>query len=231
LSDLVKRAGGLTDYANPDAAIFLRDALLKREQEQLARFKQQLERDLAALELEGMQAVSDQKNTEALGEAMLADLDAAKAQGRLVIDLPSILARDKNSDNQKHSVVDLELKDKDRLIIPQKSHTVSVVGEIQFPTSHLYTKKNDVFDYIDISGGYSSRADKKHMYVIKANGQVASVKNGWLFKRNTKTAPGDTVVVPYDIYASSPMVKWTGISQILFQLATTVAALDAVGVF
>ncbi|MBV1871498.1 MAG: ATPase, partial [Gammaproteobacteria bacterium] len=92
-------------------------------------------------------------------------------------------------------------------------------------------KKRDVFDYIDVSGGYTSRSDKKRIYVIKASGEVASVKNGWLLKRNSGVHPGDTIIVPYDTYATGPMTYWLNMSQILFQLSTTTAALNSIGVF
>jgi len=229
ISDLVSRAGGLTEYAEPYAAIFLREGLRKREQEQLQRFKRQLERDVAELKLESSQGVNGKKESEAMGDTLLSQLVDAKATGRLVIDLPGLL---ENKTVVGRAVAfNIELKDKDQLIIPPKNPEVSVLGEIQFPTSHLYDKNSDVFDYIDISGGYSSRADDGRIYVIRANGQVTAVKNGWFVKRNLEVGPGDTVVVPYDIYSVSPMIYWTSVSQVLFQLATTVAALNAVGVF
>jgi len=220
--DLLTRAGGLTDYADPKAAIFLRDDLRKREQQQIERLKKQLERDMANIKVESAQRVEKTSEVSALGENILSDLVSTQAQGRLVINLPEILEK-----NEKI----IELKDKDRLVIPVKSNEVTVVGEVQFPTSHMYFNKKDVFDYIDISGGYTSRSDKKRIYVIKASGEVAAVKNGWLIKRNTKLEPGDTVVVPYNTYATGPMTYWMNMSQILFQLATTTAALNAVGVF
>ncbi len=229
LSKLVSRAGGLTEYAEPHAAIFLRDSLKRREQEQLQSFKRQLERDVAEFKLEAAQGASEKNPSEVLGGTLLSQLADAKAMGRLVIDLPRILEH--NEDTRTSVILNVELKDKDQLFIPPKNLEVSVLGEIQFPTSHLHDKNSDVFDYIAISGGYSSRADDSRIYVIRANGQVAAVKNGWFVRRNTEVGPGDTVVVPYDIYSASPMVYWGGVSQILFQLATTVAALNTVGVF
>lgn len=220
--DLLTRAGGLTDYANPKAAIFLRDDLRKREQQQIERLKKQLERDMANIKVESAQRIEKTSEVSALGENLLSDLVSTQAQGRLVINLPEILEKQEKT---------IELKDKDRLVIPAKSNEVTVIGEVQFPTSHMYFNKKDVFDYINISGGYTSRSDKKRIYVIKASGEVAAVKNGWLIKRNANIEPGDTVVVPYDTYATGPMTYWMNTSQILFQLATTTAALNAVGVF
>lgn len=222
LVDLIKRAGGLTDYAEPKSAIFLRDDLRKREAQQLERMKKQLERDMANIKIESAQRIQKNQDVSALGENLLSELVDTEAQGRLVIRLADMLDGKDNG---------IELKDKDRLVIPRKSNEISVVGEIQFPTSHVYDDKKDVFDYINISGGYTSRADKKRIYVIKASGEVAAVKNGWIIKRNVDVEPGDTIVIPYDTYATGNMTYWMNMSQILFQLATTTAALNSVGVF
>ena len=78
---------------------------------------------------------------------------------------------------------------------------VSVLGEIQFPASHVFIEKRDAFDYIDLSGGYTSRSEKKPIYVIKSSGDVAAVKNGWLIKRNSDIYPGDTIIASCITYA------------------------------
>lgn len=222
LLDLIKRAGGLTEYAEPKSAIFLRDDLRKREAQQLGRMKKQIERDMANIKVESAQRIQKNQEVSVLGENLLSEIVDTEAQGRLVIRLSDMLEGKEKG---------IGLKDKDRLVIPRKSNEISVIGEVQFPTSHVYRKSNDVFDYIDISGGYTSRSDKKRIYVIRASGEVAAVKNGWIIKRNAHVEPGDTIVVPYDTYATGNMTYWMNMSQILYQLATTTAALNAVGVF
>lgn len=221
--ELIERAGGITDLGEVSAAIFLREDLKNREQQQILKYKAQIEKDLAEMKLDAAQDISGKRNGDAVGGVMLDQLATAQATGRLVIDLPNII-----SGRASEKVV---LKNLDRLIIPRKSNEVTVVGEVQFPTSHIYESNMDVFDYVDISGGFNSSADDDRIYVIKPNGKIVSVKNGWFRNRNAEVSPGDTIVVPYDTDASSPMVYWTSVSQILFQLATTAAALNTVGVF
>lgn len=221
--DLIERAGGITEYGDANAAIFMREDLRKREQQQILKFKARLEKDLAEMKLDAAKEETQKLDSEAIGESMLEQLASARATGRLVIELPKVINGEINKP--------IQLKDQDHLVIPRISTEVSVVGEVQFPTSHFYEGGLDVFDYIDISGGYTSRSDDDRIYVIKPNGKIVSVKNGWFFDRNDGVGPGDTVVVPYDTDAMSTMAYWTSMSQILFQLATTVAALDTVGVF
>ncbi|MDF1644217.1 MAG: SLBB domain-containing protein [Pseudomonadales bacterium] len=239
ITALLRRAGGLTEYAEPGAAVFLRENLREREQQQLDRFRKQLERDVSSLKLEATQDLSGAKKIASSGDLLLDQLNTTEAVGRLVIDLPAILNATVAKKQKAHSETfrsgeydfDIELKDMDRLIIPPKNPEVTVLGEVQFPTSHTYVKGSDVFDYIESSGGYNSRSDDGRIYVIKASGRVAAVKNGWIFNRNADVGPGDTIIVPYYIYSVGPMTYWTNVSQILFQLATTVAALNTVGVF
>lgn len=218
--DLITRAGGFTEFAQPEAAVFLREDLRKREQEQLDRYKARLQRDLAELKIE---AQKNPENSEkaAVGDSLLSQLTVTEAVGRLVIDLSSMLEEDGRED--------IELKDKDRLMIPPHSLEVSVMGEVQFPVSHIYENGKNVFDYIKNSGGYTYKADTKRIFVVKSNGEVAKVRNGWFRPRRSGVDPGDTVVVPYDTYSVSPMTYWETVSKILFQLASTAAALKTVG--
>lgn len=222
ISDLVERAGGFTEYADPMAAIFLRESLRLREEQQLKKYREQLEKDVAQLKLEAAQTDKSIGETEALGDVLLGQISSAQATGRLVIDLPSIVG---------NKTTDIALRNNDVLIVPKAASEVSVVGEVQFPTSHLYSKGKTVFDYVDVSGGFTAKSDDDRVYVIKPNGKIVSVKNGWFVDKNTSVGPGDTVVVPYDSYAVSPMAYWSSVSQIVFQLATTVAVLNTVGAF
>lgn len=223
LSDLVQRAGGFTELAAPQAAIFTRESLREREQRQLDQFRERLTQDLAALRLESAQDASNRLEAEALGSSLLDELTSMQATGRLVIDLPHLL-------NAKGSTA-LELKDGDHLVIPPVSREVSVLGEVQYPTSHFYRPGMKLMDYVNISGGFTAKSDEKRIYVIRANGEIEPAKRGWFSRGNLDIEPGDTVVIPYDVYAVSGLTYWGNVSQVLFNLSTTVAALKAVGLF
>ena len=43
--------------------------------------------------------------------------------------------------------------------------------------------------------------------------------------------PGDTIVVPVDVERMSPLLYWTSISQIMYQLGVAAASWHAVGLF
>ena len=222
LSKVLERAGGLTDEAFPEGSVFLREALREREQEQIDLLASRLEADLTSLSLE----TADTTGSETLstGKTLLAQLRATEAAGRLVIDLEQILANGTNAGR----IGDIELRDGDRLMVPKASQEVTVLGETQQNTSHLYYPGLSRQDYIDLSGGLTRRADRKLIYVVRANGAVITGKRSrWFGRRNSgEIRPGDTIVVPLETDRIRPLTLWTNVTQILYQAAIAIAAIQ-----
>jgi protein involved in polysaccharide export with SLBB domain len=222
LRQVVERAGGLTDAASPEGAIFLREALREREQEQIEALARRLEADIATLSLEAR----DTSGATALetGESLLRQLRDVEAVGRLVIDLEQLAARTTAAEVVK----DVELRDGDRLLVPKQSQEITVIGETQQNTSHLFQPGLSRDDYIDMSGGMTRRADKRRIYVVRASGAVvASSRSRWFGRRQgAELRPGDTIVVPMDTDRIRPITFWTNVTQILYQSALAVAAIQ-----
>jgi len=222
LSDVLERAGGLTDRAFAGGTVFTREELREREQERIDTLARQLEADVAAATLQ--RAGEDAKTAEALAtaRALLPQLKSARATGRLVIDLPELLEEGKGSE------YDVVLKGGDKLIVPALSQEVTVIGEVQYPTSHLAERGLDPEDYIDRSGGLTYKADGGRAYVVRANGLVEPASSGWwIFTSEAEVKPGDTIVVPLDVERMRPLTLWSGVTQIVYQIA--VAARIALG--
>ena len=153
---------------------------------------------------------------------MLSRLQNTESQGRLVINLNEILKEGTGSD--------LLVKDEDSLFIPSIPYAVSVSGEVQFPTSHLYNEKLDMNDYLNRSGGYTQNADKDRTFVVKANGSVmTNGANGWFGKgsRANNISPGDVIVVPIDVKQTRFLENLTYSTQIIYQLAVAAAAVNS----
>lgn len=224
LSTVLARAGGLTQFAYPAGAVFMREELRRREQEQLNLMRRQLEDELNSLALQQAQQADPQKVQSA---AMLRDLskqfENIKATGRLVIDLPAVSAGSTEAD--------VVLKDKDELVIPSTMQEVTVIGEVFHPTSHLYNSTLSRDDYINQSGGPTKKADEKRIYVVRANGAVlAGTASAWFGRGPEGIKPGDTIVVPMDVERLRPLTFWTSISQIVYQFGLAIAAWNTVGV-
>jgi polysaccharide export outer membrane protein len=226
LSDVLERAGGLTERAFAGGTVFTREELRAREQERIDALAQQLEADIAAAALQ--RAGENTQTAEALAtaRALLPQLRAARATGRLVIDLPELI------DEGKGSEYDVVLKGGDRLIVPDRPQEVTVVGEVQYPTSHLAERGLDPGDYIERSGGLTYKADGDRAYVVRANGLVEPAASGWwIFSSTADVKPGDTIVIPLDVERMRPLTLWASVTQIIYQIAVSVAALNSVGAF
>ena len=77
-----------------------------------------------------------------------------------------------------------------------------------------------------MAGGYQEYADKKRVYVIRANGIVDKSRRN-IFVGNISLNPGDTIVVPRKIITNNPVLDaLTPLTQILSDIAFSAAALE-----
>ncbi len=217
LTELLERAGGFSQFAEQKAAVFTRTSIKEQEEKQLARLSTELRRDIASKSFQN----SVSSNTLSYEEMnkLLNDLASVEAVGRLVIDLPLIV------DNQQNLV----LQDGDTLYVPSKRDSISVIGEVNYSTSHLYKSGVSVDDYIALSGGLKERAAEDRIYIIKANGSVKIPNTGGWFAANNadQLEPGDTIVVPMDAGHMDKLTLWSTATQILYQLGVAVAAIGS----
>jgi polysaccharide biosynthesis/export protein len=220
LAQVVSRAGGLTEQAFSTGAIFSRESLKIKEQKQRDRLIAQLESDVANLSIRA-ESQSEAQQAQSVASSLLARLKTTESQGRLVLPSQTFIATNKSS---------IEVRGGDRLFIPRIPYEVSVVGEVQFPTSHLYEKSLSKDDFIKRSGGFTANADKDRVFVVRANGSVLS-KGGtsWFgggdFGKGMSA--GDVIVVPINMEKSRLMENIVNGTQIVYQLAVAAAAVNS----
>ena len=224
LSSVLQRAGGFTDVAFPEGAVFIREELKKREKDQLELLANRLQSDLAALSLEAVASSSATAGggggagaSEGLvvGQQLLGQLRNTKPVGRLVIDVEGVYK------GRPGGPADVLLKDGDKLVIPKKTQEITILGEVQSPTSHVFEAGLTRNDYIAKSGGATQKADRKRIYVVRANGDVISGnRSGW-FRRSQSVEmhPGDTIVVPLDTERVRALPLWQAVTTIIYNLA------------
>lgn len=230
LKSVLARAGGLTEFAFPEGSVFTRQELQQREQQQLDFLGQRMQTDIATMALQASagaqlngQGGGNPAGSLAIGQTLLSQLKSAKAIGRLVIDLPRVISEPMGSED------DVMLRNGDNLIVPRYQQEVTVIGEVQSVTSHLYRTELTRADYIALSGGMTIHADKSKIYVVRANGSVVA-NIGSFFRinsANVKIHPGDTIVVPLDTERLPPLPMWQAITQILYNIAVSVAAVHS----
>lgn len=216
LKDVLKRAGGLSKYAEPKAAIFTRESIKEQEQLQLAKLSDELRKDIASKSFQKSIGMNTSISYDEMNK-LLKDLASVKAVGRLVIDLQDILS---NQDK-------LVLQDGDTLYIPGQQDSVSIIGEVNYASSHLYKPGVSIEQYLALSGGVKDRAKEEQIYVIKANGAVFIPQSSGWFSVNyqNELEPGDTIVVPMDASHMDNLTLWSTATQIFYQLGVGVAAI------
>jgi polysaccharide export outer membrane protein len=214
LSDVIGRAGGFTDSASPESAVFTREAVAALEAERAAQFARDIQTTFAT------RLLTEETTTQGMAEIsqIVASLQAVEGAGRLLIDLPAAMSGDTNAD--------LEVEDGDRIVIPVLSKTVSVVGEVKRQGTHSFQGELTLDDYIDLSAGFTRRADDGGIYIVKANGSVVSLeRNLWRFTGNNSSLdPGDTIVVPINTQYKESLASWREITQIVYQSMVSIAA-------
>ena len=224
LHSILVRAGGFDEAAFPEGAVFIREELKKREKDQLDLLANRLQSDLAALSLEvvaGSATISNGGGAAAasqgllIGQQLLSQLHDTKPVGRLVINVEAAYK------NPSGSIYDVVIKDGDKLIVPKKTQDVTILGEVQSPTSHVFQPGLSREDYIQRSGGTTQHADKKRIYVVRANGDVVSGHRGGWFRRSQdlQIHPGDTIVVPLDTQKVPTLPLVQAITTIIYNLA------------
>ncbi|MBS0614372.1 MAG: SLBB domain-containing protein, partial [Proteobacteria bacterium] len=226
LHSLLERAGGLTNLGFAHGAVFTRKVLKEREKEQIELLSNRFQSDLTSLTLQSLAATVGPANNNtagtaiAVGQELIQQLRDTKPIGRLVVDIDSVLKHPPGSEG------DVMIKDGDKLMVPKKTQEITVIGEVQNPTSHVVEKGFSRDDYIAKSGGITAKADRKRIYVVHADGSVdSSDRRGW-FRRGSSAhmQPGDTIVVPLDAERIRPLPLWTAVTTIIYNLAVAAAA-------
>jgi hypothetical protein len=182
-----------------------------------------MQNDIAFVALQGSVAnQSAAASAVSVGQSLLAQLRQARAVGRLVVNLPGIMR------SPSGSLYDVVVRDGDQLLVPKFRQEVTVIGEVQTVTSHLYRPGLSRKDYIAMSGGETVRADSSRIYLVRADGSVVSGGSGW-FRRSAdmRVEPGDTIVVPLNAEHMPPLPLWQAVSQILYNVAIAVLAVHA----
>ncbi len=233
LASVMKRAGGLNSNAFARGAVFMREELKTREKESIDKMADRLQAQMNGATITAANSVTaassntagkDAAATLAISQSLISQLRATKPVGRLVIDLPALIARGEGSD------ADVTLRPGDKLVIPRETQEVIVLGEVQNPTSHLFRRGMNKDMAIALSGGYATGADKKRSYVMHADGSVALFAGRWSRGGNVPVLAGDTVVVPLDTERLPPLVEWQSISSILYNFAVAASSLKTFGV-
>jgi protein involved in polysaccharide export with SLBB domain len=195
LSDLVKKAGGVTSYA------YVKGARLARQ--------------INAEERMRMESVLEMAKNTATGSD---SIDVSKIDlGNIYyvgIDLEKALANPKSD-------ADIVLREGDELIIPEYNNTVRISGAVMYPNTISYQKGKSLAYYIEQAGGYGNRAKKSKAYIVYMNGQVKKAKK----YSNDVIQPGCEIIVPTKEKNQFQLQNILSIASTSASLATMIASI------
>jgi polysaccharide biosynthesis/export protein len=210
LSDLYELTGGFKSEAFLMGIVFTRESIRNRQNKSIQRSKEDLNKALLLSQQKG-ESIGDINIIRALSESI-----EPENLGRIAGDFSP----------QSASANKTTLIDGDSLFVPRNPNAINVLGEVLNPIAFEYNKNITVRSAIENSGGYQDYADKRKVYIIRANGLVEKANRN-IFTKNIKLEPGDTIVVPRKIITNNPGIDaLIPITKILSDLAFSAAAIE-----
>ena len=180
VSEIIKKAGGLSNMAYPQGARLerrLTNLERKRVAEIMKLQREQREDEIRSQAIKSGKSISDLKQLASTDNYEIPDF------------YPVGIELDKAIANPG-SDADIVLREGDRLTVPVYNGTVKINGEVMYPNTVAYKEGKGVNYYIDLAGGFSGKAKKSRTYIIYMNGDVAKAGHG------VKVKPGCEIVVP-----------------------------------
>ena len=222
LSSVLSRTGGYTGEAFPYGVVLMRQSVRDEEEKAHAELVRRVEAQQVNIRLMP-EADQDQKNAKlnaiAQTQTTLDQLRLNPPVGRLVVHI------DQPVEKWRNTPADVAMRDGDIVIIPKKSGYVMVNGQVFNPTAITYRGARSAKWYLGQAGGTTQLADKKSIFVVRADGSVISARNQSGFwsgdPLSATLRAGDTVVVP-ERALNVGGKNWTAIMQTA-QVASSVA--------
>jgi len=216
LSDLLRRAGGLTPQAYADGTIFSRQSARRAEEARFKAAARELQRSLAS-------AMGSDEPPQAAQitsvRQLIAELNNIPAVGRITVEAdPAALVVEPE--------LDVLLETGDRIYVPKRPLSVRVSGEVLSPAVLQFRSDKNARDYIAEAGGISFNADKGRSFVLYPDGSAEPLSISSWNHNTVFIPPGSTIVVPTDPAPMTFMQTARDFSQILSNLAITGIFLD-----
>jgi protein involved in polysaccharide export with SLBB domain len=212
ISSILKRAGGLRKEAYPYAAILERIQVRELNEQARQKMIRQIEETPVVTNpnaTNGSQTASDiQKSLETQRQQILDNLRSYPASGRLVVNIGSDISKWENT------AADIELRAGDTLVIPKKPDFVMASGQVYNPVAISYVPGKNFAWYFKKAGGATSSADRKKIFVLRADGSVVPMSGGWANTglMDLHMRPGDTIFVPEKIAGASQLWQNLGVA-------------------
>lgn len=199
LSSILKRAGGFSNEAYPYAAILdraqVREAAAKSREEMVTQIQAQ---NVSSPGSTGSSSLSSSSRNSAAAQErerqqLLAKLKQLQPNGRMLIHVSSQIEK------WEGTQADVEVRAGDTLYIPKRPTFVMVAGQVYNPIAITFSTGKHAGWYLKQAGGPTTLANKKEIFVVRANGTVVGRGSGEWWSGNvlsTTLQAGDTIFVP-----------------------------------
>jgi protein involved in polysaccharide export with SLBB domain len=230
LTQLIQRAGGLTNDAFAYGTVFTRESTRRQQQANLDQAAKRIESDIASQTATELQNITDSEKAALQGQLqgqriLLRRLQGLRASGRIALEMSV----------QAPAFPELRLEDGDRVIVPNSPDFIGVVGAVTAESSFIYKANTQASHYLERAGP-TRDAEEDSSMIIRADGSVESdrsIERSWFGRGSTILSrtmyPGDTLFVPEKIDRRTGYTKfiqgakdWTSI---LYQFGLGVAAI------
>lgn len=238
ISSLIARAGGFTGKAYLKGAVFQRQSVRELQQRQLDESIDRLEYEIIANSSKALETSLNEEGRKiqetaiAQKQALIAKMRAARAKGRISLNLSSL-------EKFKGSPSDLALEKGDVLEVPARPAQVQVIGSVYNQTAFVYKDDYSLNKYLKKAGGVTENANEDDIYILKVDGTSISRKStDWGIRWDSENSrwesggfmslrldPGDTIVVPEKIEKVAWLKEIKDMTQILYQIAVTAGVL------
>lgn len=187
LDEVVALAGGLTSQAYAYGTVFVRDRLRR---EQKLNFEKAINETRIALTASPLVSASADKQADLASRmeavnSLVSQLKARKIDGRVILEISASSSQIPGS---------FEVENNDELYVPPRSLAVGVYGMVNGSANYRFAPGQTVRSYLEMAGGYTKFADKKHVFVVRANGTI----EGSRAVLGKQVLPGDLIFVPVD---------------------------------
>ncbi|HEY2470122.1 MAG TPA: SLBB domain-containing protein [Terracidiphilus sp.] len=233
LRQLVMRAGGLTSQAYLYGSQFSRESTRREQQQRLDEYVSALSYQIEISASNKASSVVSPQEAATVGASVASQrelvnrLREVRATGRIVLHIEPFRS-------EMTSLPDLPLEDGDRFVVPPIPSTVGIVGAVYDPNSFVYIAHRHAGEYLRNAGGPNRNADRKQIFIIRADGSVVSRQyldhNLWTDDKFNREViyPGDTIVVPEQLNKTTLLRGLTDWSAVFSQFALGAAAINVI---
>jgi len=217
ITDLIRRAGGLTPFAYIHGASLKRpgNSTLSAGASRNDRVRAELEAQAEKANLAMITNLQKDQENLSLSQSQIQQ----KIQNDYVgVDFERIMERSDDKAN-------LILQNGDIIFIPKELQTVNVGGEVLSPVTAVYMPNKGLKYYISQGGGFSEQALKKRTYVVYANGSAKSTSSFLGIRNYPHIEPGAEIYVPKKQYRERQTMSpqaWVGIGSAIASMAAII---------